>query len=111
MLVRTEIDFNQLDNQYDVDRRSCLGKYAIHDGIPLNPLGRTGLKGRGSLIFWGPNHAIEAIFTRWKREKNGKYTLDKDNSKTLQFVVIERSIQFRDWHLPHVKFFFLLTYL
>nr|XP_014349991.1 PREDICTED: ADP-ribose pyrophosphatase, mitochondrial isoform X2 [Latimeria chalumnae] len=31
-----------------------------------NPFGRTGLKGRGLLGRWGPNHAADPIITRWK---------------------------------------------
>lgn len=33
-------------------------------GRPLNPLGRTGIEGRGLLGKWGPNHAADAIVTR-----------------------------------------------
>ena len=33
-------------------------------GRPLNPLGRTGIEGRGHLGKWGPNHAADAIVTR-----------------------------------------------
>ncbi len=33
-------------------------------GRPLNPLGRTGIQGRGLLGKWGPNHAADAIVTR-----------------------------------------------
>ena len=53
-----------IDEVYKVDRRSCLGNYKIIHGLPINPIGRTGITGRGSLNFWGPNHAIEAIITR-----------------------------------------------
>jgi hypothetical protein len=34
------------------------------DGRPLNPRGRTGLRGRGLLGQWGPNHAANPIVTR-----------------------------------------------
>lgn len=34
------------------------------DGYPLNPLGRTGLEGRGILNAWGPTKAIDTIITR-----------------------------------------------
>ncbi len=34
---------------------------------PLNPLGRTGLRGRGSLGRWGPNPTIDPIITRRRR--------------------------------------------
>jgi ADP-ribose pyrophosphatase len=33
-------------------------------GKPLNPVGRTGLGGRGLLGKWGPNHAADPIVTR-----------------------------------------------
>jgi ADP-ribose pyrophosphatase len=33
-------------------------------GRPLNPLGRTGIHGRGLLGKWGPNHAADAVVTR-----------------------------------------------
>lgn len=29
-----------------------------------NPVGRTGLKGRGTLGKWGPNHAADPVVTR-----------------------------------------------
>jgi len=34
------------------------------DGRPLNPRGRTGLRGRGLFGQWGPNHAADPIVTR-----------------------------------------------
>ena len=33
--------------------------------LPLNPRGRTGLRGRGDLTFYGPNHRAEPIVTRY----------------------------------------------
>jgi hypothetical protein len=32
--------------------------------VPLNPLGRTGMNGRGLLGRFGPNHAADPIVTR-----------------------------------------------
>ena len=63
--MRPFINFNSYDRANDVDRTSCLGDYAVYNGLPFNPKGRTGLEGRGSLFFWGPNQAIELIFTRF----------------------------------------------
>lgn len=37
-------------------------------GRPLNPVGRTGLAGRGLLGKWGPNYAADPIITRFNRE-------------------------------------------
>ncbi|XP_063676997.1 transient receptor potential cation channel subfamily M member 2-like [Bolinopsis microptera] len=46
------------------DRRSSLGIYGVRDHLPLNPRGRTGLAGKGSLPHWGPNHIAVPIVTR-----------------------------------------------
>lgn len=35
----------------------------------MNPVGRTGLRGRGALPRWGPNHYVLFIITRWQRAK------------------------------------------
>jgi ADP-ribose pyrophosphatase len=39
-------------------------------GRPLNPVGRTGIAGRGLLGKWGPNYAADPIITRINRETN-----------------------------------------
>ena len=58
-------------------------------GVPLNPRGRTGLRGRGLLGKWGPNHAADPIVTRWNPEK----------PKQLQMVAIKRK-DTGDWAIP-----------
>ncbi len=45
-------------------RMSHMGRFPIENGLPLNPHGRTGLRGRGLLGNWGPNHAADPIVTR-----------------------------------------------
>lgn len=30
-------------------------------------MGRTGIRGKGALWRWGPNHVIKAVVTRWKK--------------------------------------------
>lgn len=50
-----------------VNRRSYTGEYTVKEKRPLNPVGRTGLTGRGLLGRWGPNHAADPIVSRWKR--------------------------------------------
>jgi ADP-ribose pyrophosphatase len=39
-------------------------------GIPLNPVGRTGISGRGVLGKWGANFAVDAIITTIDQENN-----------------------------------------
>lgn len=38
--------------------------YKLDNGIPRNPFGRTGLRGRGGLPRWGPNHYTVLMITR-----------------------------------------------
>lgn len=69
------------------DRKSYMGEIHIgEDGRPLNPNGRTGLRGRGKLGKWGPNHAADPIVLNWNRD--GK----------LQVLLIQRENS--QWALP-----------
>ncbi len=62
--------YNQYDDKYNVNRRS-LHNYEVSEfNLPLNPLGRTGIYGRGKLFFWGPNYAVNAIFLRYNKFTN-----------------------------------------
>lgn len=46
-------------------RKSLVGKIGFdRSGKPLNPLGRTGIGGRGLLGKWGPNLAVDPVITR-----------------------------------------------
>ncbi|GIY24141.1 ADP-ribose pyrophosphatase, mitochondrial [Caerostris darwini] len=93
--------WNEEDN--GIDRRSYqqkeILKYDVSDdGNPLNPKGRTGLSGRGRLGRWGPNHAGDAIVSRWKRI-NGTKQLDGENVPILQFIAILRK-DCNKWAIP-----------
>ena len=57
-------------------------------GAPMNPRGRTGINGRGTLGKWGPNHAADPIVTRLNPE-----------SGQLQVVAIQRK-DTGAWALP-----------
>ncbi|KAH8340401.1 hypothetical protein KR074_012206 [Drosophila pseudoananassae] len=90
--------WNKLDGQ--VNRVSFHGNYEIKNGLPLNPIGRTGLTGRGSLGRWGPNHAADPIVTRWKRDTNGDIVRNSTTGKNiLQMVAIQRSDN-KLWAIP-----------
>lgn len=83
-----------------VDRRSEMGNYEVIHGIPRNPVGRTGIKGRGRLGKWGPNHAADPVVTRWKTDDNGKKVKHPESKKfILQFVAIQRS-DTNEWAIP-----------
>lgn len=59
------VKWNSIDG--NIDRTSHEGNYKIENttSLPLNPFGRTGMKGRGLLGRWGPNHAADPIVTRY----------------------------------------------
>jgi 8-oxo-dGTP pyrophosphatase MutT (NUDIX family) len=62
------------------------GTVKMVDGMPRNPIGRTGLTGRGLLGKYGPNEAADALVTRFnkngvlemisvKRKDNGQWAI------------------------------------
>ena len=46
------------------EKKSFIKEYEVRDGVPLNPLGRTGIRGKGSLKRWGPNHKFIPCISR-----------------------------------------------
>eukprot|EP00041_Stephanoeca_diplocostata_P039357 m.1618112 g.1618112 ORF g.1618112 m.1618112 type:complete len:2175 (-) comp25376_c1_seq2:5314-11838(-) len=70
----------------------------IVDGVPRNPFGRTGLRGRGLLGKWGPNQATDQIVTRWKR--NNRYMQIERRGKPVLEVVLCKRKQGGEWSLP-----------
>lgn len=90
--------FNSIDGK--INRVSYMGRYEIKNSYPLNPIGRTGITGRGVLGRWGPNHAADPVVTCWKRLNNGEIAHDKvSNKPILQFVAVKRS-DTGEWALP-----------
>ncbi|XP_044753229.1 ADP-ribose pyrophosphatase, mitochondrial [Coccinella septempunctata] len=89
--------FNFLDG--NVDRVSFMGTYMIENKRPLNPEGRTGLRGRGILGRWGPSHAADPIVTRWKISEGVKEIHSVTNLPILQFCAIQRH-DCNEWAIP-----------
>lgn len=65
----------------------------------MNPRGRTGLTGRGSLGRFGPNHAADPVISTWTRNADGSRALDEDGNPILKFVAIRRK-DTGDWAIP-----------
>lgn len=84
-----------------MNRKSYIKNYNIDEGgFPVNPIGRTGIIGRGLLGRWGPNHAADPLVTRWKRNGTGAIEISKvTENPILQFVAIERKDS-GEWALP-----------
>ncbi|XP_066991481.2 ADP-ribose pyrophosphatase, mitochondrial [Anabrus simplex] len=90
--------WNSIDGS--INRKSHTGEYTIKERRPLNPVGRTGLAGRGILGRWGPNHAADPIVTRWKRNNISDPELHPESNKAiLQFVAIQRR-DTGEWAIP-----------
>ncbi|CAF0774571.1 unnamed protein product [Rotaria sordida] len=68
--------------------------------IPMNPMGRTGVRGRGALIRWGPNKSIIAVITRWKTHR-GQFAI-VDGQRILEALVFKNKLT-NDWKLPGGK--------
>ena len=93
-----QIKFNTIDGR--VDRQSHCGRYAIdNNGYPRNPMGRTGIRGRGLLGRFGPNHAADPIVSRWRRDAEGRIALDQDGEKLIEVVLIKRR-DTGEWAIP-----------
>ena len=96
-----DTNFKPLWNHIDgpINRKSYVKIYDVNNSYPINPVGRTGLRGRGFLGRWGPNHAADPVVTRWKRN-NAELVYDKlTNKQILQFIAIQKS-HFKEWYLP-----------
>ncbi|XP_012926821.1 transient receptor potential cation channel subfamily M member 2 isoform X4 [Heterocephalus glaber] len=91
-----KIRYNTLDGP--TDRRSFHGAYVVQDGLPLNPMGRTGLLGRGSLSCFGPNHMLHPVVTRWRRNQDG-VICRKSIKKMLEVLVVKQPLSGL-WALP-----------
>ncbi|XP_038646188.1 transient receptor potential cation channel subfamily M member 2 [Scyliorhinus canicula] len=72
-------------------------KDAVQESLTKNPKGRTGLGGRGKLHCFGPNHAIDPIITRFKRNSDNSPAV-KCGKKVLEFLVVRYPGE--DWTLP-----------
>ena len=63
-------------------------------------MGRTGVRGRGALIRWGPNKSIMAVITRWKKHR-GQFAI-VDGQRLLEALVFKDKFS-NDWKLPGVS--------
>ncbi|XP_078407809.1 transient receptor potential cation channel subfamily M member 2 isoform X2 [Cetorhinus maximus] len=79
------------------DRDAGPNTNAVEESLPQNPKGRTGLGGRGKLRYFGPNHAMDPIITRFKRNSGNSATV-KGGKKVLEFLVVQYPGE--DWTLP-----------
>jgi len=67
---------------------------------PLNPIGRTGLTGRGRLYRWGPNHAADPVVTRFRLlSTNNSKDNDLKREQPIEVVMIKRQ-DTGEWALP-----------
>ncbi|GIY16945.1 transient receptor potential cation channel subfamily M member 2, partial [Caerostris darwini] len=84
----TDNDVYRNRKSWIVDSRGKLLTYRLDlDELPRNPFGRTGLRGKGALPRWGPNHNILTVITRWqKRTSKGSEHSLLGTADLLEFV-------------------------
>ncbi|XP_055463196.1 transient receptor potential cation channel subfamily M member 2 isoform X2 [Psammomys obesus] len=92
----SKISYNVVDGM--TDRRSFHGAYVVQYGLPLNPMGRTGLRGRGSLSWFGPNHTLQPVVTRWKRNQGG--AICRKSVRKMLEVLVMKLPHSEHWALP-----------
>ncbi len=68
-------------------RETYEGPISFDGGVPLNPRGRTGVRGRGLLGKWGPNHAADPIVTRYHPQTGKLQVVAVLREDTGQFAV------------------------
>lgn len=73
---------------YRGERRRMILPSFDADGRPLNPIGRTGLRGRGNLFRWGPNYAADIVVTRWKPDAQGLLEMLVKPHRTLRKAIV-----------------------
>ncbi|KAL1245086.1 ADP-ribose pyrophosphatase [Trichinella spiralis] len=69
------------------------------DGRPLNPVGRTGIAGKGSLARWGPNHRVFVLITRLNMEEVSKNLMQADSLEFTEILACRSSTG--TWSLPN----------
>ncbi|EFO91432.1 hypothetical protein GCK72_006013 [Caenorhabditis remanei] len=79
--------WNSIDGKINRVSYVCQYSFDTKTLCPLNPVGRTGIAGRGLLGRWGPNHAADPIVSRIS---------DDDH---LEFVAIQRRDN-GEWAIP-----------
>lgn len=55
-----------------------------------NPNGRTGLRGRGKLWRWGPNHCVKVVISRWKRFKPQNDFIKVNDKRVMEVIVLQK---------------------
>ncbi|CAF1450787.1 unnamed protein product [Adineta ricciae] len=87
--------WNTFDINHNIDRRTAnpTGRYEIDQkGYPLNPLGRTGIRGRGILPHWGVNYQTHLVIMCGTNETK----FDKEVFKYMMHTTVNDSY----YHLP-----------
>lgn len=77
-MVRTRVEYRGLEDGEPGG--------AVYLAVPANPIGATGIAGRGLLGRWGPNHAADPLVTRWKPDAPA----DSAGRRVLQVLTVTR---------------------
>ena len=78
-------------------------------------MGRTGIRGKGALWRWGPNHVIKAVVTRWRKKSSPELIpiqsyVYVEGKRVLEFIAVAITEEFFEnlteatYNLPGVCF-------
>eukprot|EP00300_Choanocystis_sp_HF-7_P029770 c3736_g1_i1.p1 GENE.c3736_g1_i1~~c3736_g1_i1.p1 ORF type:complete len:328 (-),score=43.16 c3736_g1_i1:108-1091(-) len=81
-------DLDQMSAEELTNRISYCGPIFLDQrGAPRNPMGRTGMCGRGLLGKWGPNHAADPIVTRFNPDTGALEMVAIKRTDTLEWAI------------------------
>lgn len=83
MYLKPELDYKDLSNGL----YNCMTDFNLWPW--RNPNGRTGLRGRGKLWRWGPNHSVKVVISRWKRYKSNSF-IKVNDKRVMEAIVIQK---------------------
>jgi len=91
------IDWKESFPSYDPPQYTAPEVQALQPctGVRKNPVGRTGIAGRGLLGQWGPNHTAHLIVTRWKIEEGNH--AQRKGKNVLEFVAVKSPAKSLQW--------------
>lgn len=96
------LDFTKRKSYTYAQRQQGVSSMVLDsEGRPMNPMGRTGMCGRGLLGKWGANHAADPLVTRYAEVEvdDGTGTGHTTTKRVLQMVAIKRKDN-GEWAIP-----------
>ena len=99
-----EVSNNVLNVTKDKNKIQCTTEnYLKFENVPKNPVGRTGIIGRGVFKNFGPNKFAFLVVTKYKRTFCGSIEITNisENTPNYQFLAYKSKIFNDEWAIPN----------